>query len=130
MGHWPDHFQGVFVEYDYKVGTIINEQAPADSLEAKQPYVDNGIGIVDKSRYYDRDFMALEWERLWTKTWQIAAVTADLPEVGSYSVFDIGRESIIKTKWNTRCVTGITSTGCVATISSSSISTISTSATG
>lgn len=95
MGHWLDHFQGVFVEYDYKVGTIINEQAPADSLEAKQPYVDNGIGIVDKSRYYDRDFMALEWERLWTKTWQIAAVTADLPEVGSYSVFDIGRESII-----------------------------------
>ena len=83
------------MEYDYKVGTVINEQAPADSLEAKQPYVDNGIGIADKSRYYDRDFMALEWERLWTKTWQIAAVTADLPEVGSYSVFDIGRESII-----------------------------------
>jgi len=83
------------VKYDYTVGTIINEKAPAQSLEAKQPYIDNGVGVADKSRYYDRDFMALEWERLWTQTWLIAAVTADLPEVGCYSVFDIASESII-----------------------------------
>ncbi|MFP6814505.1 MAG: aromatic ring-hydroxylating dioxygenase subunit alpha [Pseudomonadales bacterium] len=83
------------MEYDYKVGTIINQQAPTNSLEAKQPYVDNGVGVADKSRYYDRDFMSLEWEQLWTKTWLIAAVSSDIPEVGCYSVFDIGRESII-----------------------------------
>jgi phenylpropionate dioxygenase-like ring-hydroxylating dioxygenase large terminal subunit len=85
-------------EYDYQVGTILNPKAPADSFEAKQPYIDNGTAVADKRRYFSPEFMGLEWDRLWTRTWLIAAVSSDLPEVGCYSVFDIGRESIIVTR--------------------------------
>ena len=73
----------------------INPQAEADDLEAKQPFMDNGLDVVDPSRYYSREFMEQEWERLWTRTWLIAGIEADIPEPGNYSVFRPGRESII-----------------------------------
>ena len=81
--------------YDYRVGIQVNPNAPKDSLEAKQPYVDNGTGVVDPSRYYSREFMAREWQHLWSKAWLIAGVAADLPDVGAYFLFEIGHESII-----------------------------------
>ncbi len=81
--------------YDYRTGTIVNPSAPAGSLEAKQPYIDNGTGVVDPACYYSRAAMELEWQRLWPKTWLIAGVSSDLPEVGSYCLFGIGTESII-----------------------------------
>ncbi len=84
--------------YDHRVGTIVNPSAPPGSLEAKQPYVDNGTGVVDPRRYYDPAFMALEWERLWPKAWLIAGVSSDLPDVGSYFTFELGRESILVTR--------------------------------
>jgi phenylpropionate dioxygenase-like ring-hydroxylating dioxygenase large terminal subunit len=89
------------MDYDYKTGTTINAEAPAGSLEAKQPYIDNGVGVADKSRYFDSEFMSVEWQRLWTQTWLIAAVTSDLPDVGSYSLFDVGKESIIVVRTQT-----------------------------
>lgn len=81
--------------YDYRTGTIVNPSAPAGSLEAKQPYIDNGTGIVDPACYYSRAAMELEWQRLWPKAWLIAGVSSDLPEIGSYCLFEIGTESII-----------------------------------
>ena len=73
----------------------INPQAEADDLEAKQPFIDNGLDILDPARYYDPGFMALEWERMWSRTWLIAGIETDIPETGDYSVFRPGRESII-----------------------------------
>ena len=46
---------------------IINPDAPQESLEAKQPSVDNGTRCHSKEGYFSRDYMALEWERLWTR---------------------------------------------------------------
>jgi phenylpropionate dioxygenase-like ring-hydroxylating dioxygenase large terminal subunit len=77
---------------------IINPDAPAGSLEAKQPDVDNGARCHSKEGYFSRDYMALEWDRLWTRSWLIAGVTSDLPEIGDYFLFDIGQESIIVTR--------------------------------
>lgn len=73
----------------------IDPEAGPDNLEAKQPFVDNGLDVLDPARYYDPAFMAKEWGRLWTRTWLIAAIETDIPEPGDYSVFRIGRESII-----------------------------------
>jgi len=73
----------------------IDPEAESDNLEAKQPFVDNGLDVHDPSRYYDRAFMAREWDRLWTRAWLIAAIETDIPEPGDYSVFRIGTESII-----------------------------------
>ena len=39
--------------------------APAESLEAKQPDIDNGLEVYHPSRYYSREFMELEEQRLW-----------------------------------------------------------------
>ncbi len=77
---------------------VINPDAPPQSLEAKQPHVDNGTRCHSKEGYFSREYMELEWQRLWTNTWLIAGVTADLPEVGDFFVFDIRDESIIVTR--------------------------------
>lgn len=70
-------------------------KAPSDSLEAKQPDVDNGLDVPHPSRYHSREFMELEWKFLWPRVWLLAGVTADIPEVGDYTVFAIGYEEII-----------------------------------
>ncbi len=75
----------------------VNPGAPEDSLEARAPYVDHGTGRVNPDRYYSAEWMAREWEQLWTRTWLIAGPRSDLEEPGDYFTFDIGRESIIVT---------------------------------
>jgi len=75
----------------------VNPDAPEDSLEAKAPYVDHGVGRVAPERYYDRDWMHKEWQQLWTRAWLIAGPRCDLEEPGDYFTFEIGRESIIVT---------------------------------
>ena len=73
----------------------INPNAEAGDLEAKQPFIDNGLDILDPARYHDPKFMAQEWDRMWSRTWLIAGIETDIPEPGDYSVFRPGRESII-----------------------------------
>lgn len=83
------------MKFDYETGIVVNPQAPADSLEAKQPYIDNGTGTRGKDCYFSREAMQQEWERLWPRAWLIAGVSSDAPEVGDYFLFDIGSEAII-----------------------------------
>jgi len=77
---------------------IINEEAPPESLEAKQPEIDNGVAMASKEGYFSREYMALEWDRLWTRSWLIAGVSSDLQKVGDYFLFNIRDESIIVTR--------------------------------
>ena len=77
--------------FDFRV----NPNAPADSLEAKQPHVDNGLIVPDPSRYFSPEFMRKEWERLWPRVWLLAGITSDIPEEGDYTTFDLGHESFI-----------------------------------
>jgi phenylpropionate dioxygenase-like ring-hydroxylating dioxygenase large terminal subunit len=81
--------------FDYKRPAIVNPDAPADSLEAKRPAVDNGLGVPDPARYWSRDFMEKEWKHLWPRVWLLAGVTSDIPEEGDYVVFDHGHESFV-----------------------------------
>jgi carnitine monooxygenase subunit len=69
--------------------------APAGTFEAKQPDVDNGLDVPHPSRYYTREYMQLEWERMWPRVWLLAGVVSDLPEDGDYFTFTIGAEEVI-----------------------------------
>jgi hypothetical protein len=73
--------------YNFQQGWPVNPAAPADSLEAKRPYLDNGTNSVDPSRYYSREWMEKENERLWPRVWLIAGVVSDIPEDGDYTTF-------------------------------------------
>jgi len=80
---------------NYKVDWPMSLNAPPDSLEAKQPAVDDGLDVPDPSRYYSREFMAQEWQRLWPRVWLLAGVTSDIPEEGDYFTFSVGHEQFI-----------------------------------
>jgi hypothetical protein len=45
---------------------VINPDAPLDALEAKQPHVDNGTECYSKDSYFSKEYMSLEWKRIWT----------------------------------------------------------------
>jgi phenylpropionate dioxygenase-like ring-hydroxylating dioxygenase large terminal subunit len=53
-----------------------------------------GSAYPDPSRYYSREFMQLEWQRLWPRVWLLAGVTSDLPEARDYVTFALGHEEI------------------------------------
>lgn len=80
---------------NYKVEWPMNLRAPEESLEAKQPDIDNGLDVPHPSRYYSREFMEKEWASLWPRTWLIAGVTADIPQEGDYVTFEIGAEQFL-----------------------------------
>jgi len=42
---------------NYQVEWPMSLRAPADSLEAKQPAIDNGLDVPDPARYYAADYM-------------------------------------------------------------------------
>jgi len=77
---------------------VINPDAPPDSLEAKQPPVENGTECYSKDGYFSRDYMEREWERMWTRTWLIAGVESDLQKTGDFFLFEIRDQSIIVTR--------------------------------
>lgn len=51
------------------------------------------VGIAE--RYTSREYAALEAERLWPRVWQMACHLDEIPEVGDYIEYEIGRDSIL-----------------------------------
>ena len=80
---------------NYKVEWPMNLGAAGDTLEAKQPDIDNGLDVPDPSRYYSPEFMRLEWQKLWPRVWLLAGVGSDIPEEGDYFTFAIGAEEFV-----------------------------------
>ena len=74
---------------------IVNPKLSQSDFEGKQPPVDNGHARLDPARYHSEAFMALEWERLWTRVWLIAGVESDIPQPGDYLLYRIRHEEII-----------------------------------
>ena len=50
---------------------------------------------ISTGRYIDPAFVRLEHEKLWSRVWQAAARLDEIPEVGDYTVYDIGNQSIL-----------------------------------
>lgn len=58
--------------------------------------VDKGTAtLIPKERYLSRDFLDLEYERLWSRVWQVACREEEIPSVGDYVEYTIGDESVI-----------------------------------
>ena len=51
--------------------------------------------LVPKEGYISRDFLRLEAERMWPRTWQVACREEEIPNNGDFVTYDIGDESII-----------------------------------
>ncbi len=73
-----------------------SDAVPAgEPLTLESPFRDYSVTSVPVSRYTSREFHELEMERLWKRVWQMACREEEIPKVGDYLVYDIGRLSII-----------------------------------
>lgn len=70
--------------------------APTGSAQADWPeswrVLSHGLRT---GRYIDPAFTRMEYERLWSRVWQFAARLDELPEVGDYTRYDIGDQSVM-----------------------------------
>ncbi|MFL2834477.1 MAG: SRPBCC family protein [Alphaproteobacteria bacterium] len=80
-------------KFNYKKGWKNNPEGKG--LEKKTLYEDFGTERIDPERYHSKEFMDLEWEKVWTKTWLMACASSDIKSIGDYFNFNIGKESII-----------------------------------
>ncbi|HIG43120.1 MAG: aromatic ring-hydroxylating dioxygenase subunit alpha [bacterium] len=62
--------------------------------------VDIGLEKLDGKRYYSPEFMKAEWDKIWTKTWQLATRVDDFSEPGAFHVHELGKESFLFVKGN------------------------------
>ena len=51
-------------------------------------------------RYIDPGFARLEFEKLWSRVWQIAARVDEIPETGDYTTYEIGDQSVLLVRVN------------------------------
>lgn len=83
------------VNFDYRQGFVVYPDDQSDTTARKAPYIDHGTSPPDKTRYYSTEEADLEWKHLWMKTWAFAGLTHDIPEVGDYLRYNLGKESFI-----------------------------------
>ncbi|BFM06849.1 aromatic ring-hydroxylating oxygenase subunit alpha [Halioxenophilus aromaticivorans] len=66
--------------------------------ESSQEFKDSWLTLdhgVRSGRYTDPEFTALEHEKMWRNAWQSAARLDEIPNVGDYTVYEIGHESAL-----------------------------------
>lgn len=54
-----------------------------------------GTDDIPIERYTSRDFLRMEYERLWSRVWQLACREEDIPNVGDHTVYEIGDRSVL-----------------------------------
>jgi phenylpropionate dioxygenase-like ring-hydroxylating dioxygenase large terminal subunit len=81
--------------YDYRQGFVAYPDGRAGPTGEKAPYVDHGTVPPDPARYYSKEEMDLEWQHVWTKVWAFAGLAQDIPNVGDYLRYNLGKESFI-----------------------------------
>jgi nitrite reductase/ring-hydroxylating ferredoxin subunit len=52
----------------------------------------HGISV---GRYVDPAFQKLEYERLWSRVWQVAARVDEIPDVNDFTTYEIGDQSVL-----------------------------------
>src|SRR5712691_8793046 len=50
---------------------------------------------IRSGRYTDPAFAQLEYEKLWSRVWQVAARLDEIPAAGDYTTYDIGDQSVL-----------------------------------
>ncbi len=79
----------------WKAEPLRRVQVGESRAAAKHPDPDLGTALVPKGRYTSPAFMALEWERMWTKVWLLAGREEVIPEAGDWMTHSVGRENFI-----------------------------------
>lgn len=77
---------------------IARDKVAAPGWAASESYEYLGSEDVSKDRYVDPAFAKAEFERMWTRTWQMACREDHIPEAGDYYVYDIGPWSFVVTR--------------------------------
>ena len=72
------------------------EPARIDLTRAPDPALPDRL--IDGSRYWSREFMDREWDRIWTKAWLIGGLVSQVENPGDFFTYEIGRESILVTR--------------------------------
>lgn len=80
------------------MATVINRPeatAPrrADMSKIAEPALSDKP--ISPDRYYSKEWAQREWEGVWTKTWQIAGLCAQLQKTGDWLTADFGPETIV-----------------------------------
>jgi len=83
------------IKFDFKQGFIAYPDGRSGPTGEKAPFIDYGTAPPDKSRYYSKEEMELEWKHVWMKTWCFAGLAQDVPNVGDYLRYNLGKESFI-----------------------------------
>ena len=74
----------------------VNPQDWPDGTPAwKEEDPDLGSAIIPGARYTSEAFMALEWERMWSKVWLLGGRSEDMAEPGDYICTEIGKEAVL-----------------------------------
>lgn len=68
-------------------------KAPEWARDVTYEYL--GSEDISKDRYIDPEFAKGEFERMWTRTWQVACREEHIPEAGDYYVYDLGPYSFV-----------------------------------
>lgn len=81
-----------------KEGPVARELMAQDSLPLSVAMKSKGNTMpdprpVDFSRYYSREFAALEREKIWNKNWQFVCREEEVPNVGDRYTYDVGTQS-------------------------------------
>ncbi len=77
---------------------IAKDKVPAPGWVRSESYRFLGDEDIPTDRYTEAAFARAEFERLWTRTWQVACREEHIPQVGDYYVYDIGPYSFIVTR--------------------------------
>ena len=91
---------------------ILERQNPTEGEFIAPPFiprvkhVDLGLEKLDGERYFSPAFMQAEWERIWTKTWQLVARVDEFSEPGSFYVHELGKESFLFVKGDDESIRG------------------------
>jgi len=76
----------VVIDLERLRGGIRREKAAEPAL---------GDNPIVGERYSSPQFAGREFERMWTRVWQIAGMVNQVPKAGDYITYEIGRESIL-----------------------------------
>ncbi len=76
--------------------TIATDSAPSPAAGTAWPTswqtLAQGVSV---GRYTDPEFARLEFARLWSRVWQVAARVDEIPQPGDYTTYKIGDQSIL-----------------------------------
>lgn len=83
------------IEQEFLAARGTSDTYQAAPFLPRKAIPDIGQGRIDGERFHSRDFMAREWDAIWTKTWNIGCHESELPDPGSFRVHTLGKESLL-----------------------------------